>query len=58
MQRQKQPFAIATKDGSPYAFAGLWERWRDPATKEPFETFTVITTDPNQLSSPCTTGCR
>jgi hypothetical protein len=40
------------KDGSPYAFAGLWERWRDPATREPLETFTVITTDPNELVEP------
>jgi putative SOS response-associated peptidase YedK len=40
------------KDGSPYAFAGLWERWRDPATKGPLETFTVITTDPNELLEP------
>jgi putative SOS response-associated peptidase YedK len=48
----KQPFAIGMKDGSPYAFAGLWERWGDPKTKEPLETFTVITTDPNELVEP------
>ena len=47
--KTKQPFAIGMKDGSPYAFAGLWERWRDPASKEPLETFTVITTDANEL---------
>jgi len=47
--KTKQPFAIGMKDGSPYAFAGLWERWREPATKEPLETFTVITTDANEL---------
>jgi putative SOS response-associated peptidase YedK len=50
--KTKQPFAIGMKDGSPYAFAGLWERWRDPATREPLETFTVITTDPNELVEP------
>jgi len=50
--KTKQPFAIAMKDGSPYAFAGLWDRWRDPATKEPLETFTVITTDPNEPVEP------
>src|ERR1700732_4902856 len=48
----KQPFAIGMNDGSPYAFAGLWERWRDPATKVPLETFTVITTDANELLEP------
>jgi putative SOS response-associated peptidase YedK len=50
--KTRQPFAIAMKDGSPYAFAGLWERWRDPATKEPLETLTIITTDPNELMDP------
>jgi putative SOS response-associated peptidase YedK len=50
--KTKQPFAIGMKDGSPYAFAGLWERWRDPATREPLEAFTVITTDPNELLEP------
>jgi len=50
--KTKQPFAIGMKDGSRYAFAGLWERWRDPATREPLETFTVITTDPNELLEP------
>ena len=24
----KQPYYIHMKDGSPFAFAGLWERWR------------------------------
>jgi putative SOS response-associated peptidase YedK len=48
----RQPFAIAMQDRSPYAFAGLWERWRDPGTKEPLETFTIITTDPNELIEP------
>jgi putative SOS response-associated peptidase YedK len=50
--KTKQPFAIGMKDGSPYAFAGLWDRWRDPATKERLETFTVITTDPNEVVEP------
>ncbi len=50
--KTKQPFAIGMKDGSPYAFAGLWERWRDPATKEVLETYTIITTDPNELLEP------
>jgi putative SOS response-associated peptidase YedK len=50
--KTKQPFAIGMKDGSPYAFAGLWERWRDPATKEPLEIFTLITTDTNELLEP------
>lgn len=50
--KTKQPFAIALKSGDPYAFAGLWERWKDPKTKERIETFTIITTDPNELVEP------
>ncbi|MGC2236074.1 MAG: SOS response-associated peptidase [Pyrinomonadaceae bacterium] len=47
--KTKQPFAIGMKDGSPYAFAGVWDRWKDPATREPLETFAIITCDPNEL---------
>jgi putative SOS response-associated peptidase YedK len=50
--KTKQPFAIALKSGDPYAFAGLWERWRDPNSPVPLETFTVLTTDPNELVEP------
>ena len=50
--KTKQPFAIVMKDGSPYAFAGLWERWDDSATKDTLETFTIITTDANELLNP------
>ncbi len=35
-------------DGSLFAFAGLWERWRDPAN-EIVETCTILTTKPNSL---------
>ncbi len=45
----KQPFAIALKSGEPYAFAGVWERWKDPKAAEHLETFALITTDPNEL---------
>jgi putative SOS response-associated peptidase YedK len=49
--KAKQPFAIALKSGEPYAFAGLWERWQ-PREGEPLETFTILTTDPNQIMEP------
>jgi putative SOS response-associated peptidase YedK len=48
----KQPFAIAMEDGEPYALAGLWERWWDRKTNTELLTFTVITTDPNELVEP------
>jgi putative SOS response-associated peptidase YedK len=50
--KNKQLFAIAMKDGLPYALAGLWERWNDRKTNTELLTFTVITTDPNELVEP------
>ena len=47
----KRPFAFALKSGEPYAFAGLWESWR-PREGEALETFTILTTDPNELMEP------
>jgi len=40
--RNKQPYFLASSDGSPLSFAGLWERWSSPG--ETRETFTIITT--------------
>ncbi len=50
--KTKQPFAIALKDGSLFAFAGRWETWKDKATGETRETYTIITTDPNEIMQP------
>ena len=50
--KHKQPFAIALANQEPYGFAGVWERWKDPQTREWLETFSIITTDPNQLVAP------
>jgi putative SOS response-associated peptidase YedK len=46
--KTKKPYAIALKSGEPYALAGLWESWR-PKEGDPLETFTILTTDPNEL---------
>ena len=46
--KTKNPFAIALRSREPYAFAGLWERWT-PKDGEALETFTIVTTDPNEL---------
>ena len=51
-ERTKQPYAIGLKDGTMFAFAGLWETWRDKTTGQTLETFTIITTDPNELLEP------
>lgn len=46
----KQPYRITMADSSPFAFAGLWERW--DKGDEPLETFTIITTTANVLVAP------
>jgi putative SOS response-associated peptidase YedK len=50
--KTKQPYAIALRDDSPFAFAGLWERWKDKAKDQVLETYTLLTTDPNELLEP------
>jgi putative SOS response-associated peptidase YedK len=42
--REKQPYFIQPASGTPFAFGALWESWRDPATGEPLESCTLITT--------------
>jgi putative SOS response-associated peptidase YedK len=41
----KQPWFIRRKDAQPFAFAGLWERWKDPAGGSMLESCTIVTTD-------------
>jgi len=48
--KAKRPFAFGLQSGEPYAFAGLWERWK-PKEGNPLETFTILTTDPNELAA-------
>lgn len=50
--KKKQPYAIGMKDDCIFAFAGLWDRWKDKSTGQSLETYTVITTDPNELMEP------
>jgi len=50
--KTKQPYAIAMRDDSLFAFAGLWERWKDKAKDLVMETYTVLTTDSNELLEP------
>jgi putative SOS response-associated peptidase YedK len=46
----KIPHWIQMSDSRPFAFAGLWERWGPP--NAPLHSFTVITTDANELVRP------
>jgi putative SOS response-associated peptidase YedK len=44
----KQPYFIRLRDSSPFAFAGLWERWEGPDAAV-IESCTLLTTEPNDL---------
>lgn len=39
----RTPMRVTLPDGEPFAFAGLWDRWR-PRDGEPLHTCTIITT--------------
>ncbi|MCL4236037.1 MAG: SOS response-associated peptidase [Deltaproteobacteria bacterium] len=47
----KQPWCIRLRDGSPMAFAGLWEHWSSPDGAE-LESCTILTTSANALMEP------
>jgi putative SOS response-associated peptidase YedK len=46
--KEKQPYAIALKDGGLMAMAGLWENWRSPAN-ETVRSATIITCPANDI---------
>lgn len=43
------PFNIRRKDGEPLVLATLWEEWTDKSTGEIWKTFTIVTTEGNEL---------
>lgn len=47
----KRPMRFVLKDREPFAFAGLWDIWRNPDGAE-LSTFTIITTAVNELMRP------
>jgi putative SOS response-associated peptidase YedK len=53
---RRQPYFLSRADGSPMAFAGLWESWRDPATSgdeaAAVRSCTIITTEANPEVAP------
>lgn len=49
--KRKVPLRIVRKDRQPFAFAGLWDSWRNPDANE-LHSFTIITTEANDLLRP------
>lgn len=46
--KARTPMRITLRSGEPFAFAGLWETWRDPEG-DLIRSCTIITTAPNEL---------
>ncbi len=47
-EKEKTPYRVTLKDGSPFAFAGIWNEWRHPDGLS-LRTFSILTTEPNEL---------
>ena len=47
--KAKQPYCFEVNDGQLFAFAGLWDRWKDASGKW-LETCSILTTTPNDLA--------
>lgn len=48
--RKKRPWAFQMKDGRPFAFAGLWDRWESAGLQ--LETVAILTTTTNEVLRP------
>jgi len=46
----KQPYCFEVADGNLFAFAGLWDQWKN-ASGNVVETCSILTTTPNALTS-------
>jgi putative SOS response-associated peptidase YedK len=49
--KTKQPFCFEVNKGQLFAFAGLWDRWKDPSGNW-IKTCSILTTTPNAVTSP------
>lgn len=47
--RAKQPYYIQLRDGAPFSFAGIWDRW---GTRNPITSCAIITTTANATLKP------
>jgi putative SOS response-associated peptidase YedK len=49
--KAKQPYCFEVNDGELFAFAGLWDSWKD-ARGNTVETCSILTTTPNAVTAP------
>lgn len=50
--KEKVPHRITLKSGELFTFAGLWDEWTNKETGEVLYTFSIITTEANELVRP------
>jgi putative SOS response-associated peptidase YedK len=48
--KSKQPYCFEVNDGEMFAFAGIWDRWRESSGKT-VESCSILTTIPNAVTS-------
>ncbi len=48
--KAKQPYCFEVGEGELFAFAGIWDRWKDPRGNT-VETCSILTTTPNTVTS-------
>src|SRR5450631_2905080 len=48
--KAKQPYCFEVNEGELFAFAGLWDRWKDTSGNT-VETCSILTTTPNAVTS-------
>ncbi|WLD24720.1 SOS response-associated peptidase family protein [Flavobacterium dauae] len=48
-RKEKQKYSIGINDGEIFCFAGLYSMWKDPETGYDKLTFTILTTEANEL---------
>ena len=49
--KSKRPFCFEVNKGELFAFAGLWDRWKDPSGNW-MKTCSILTTTPNAVTAP------
>jgi len=49
--KNRQPYAFMMRDDRPFAFAGLWDAWKDPSNGEWLQSYSIVTTFPNELAA-------
>jgi putative SOS response-associated peptidase YedK len=50
--KKKEPYQFSLANDATFAFAGLYDTWKHPATESVLTTFTIITTSANAMMHP------